>query len=266
MKTATILPVSHLHLTKNDDYHMCLAHLIEANEEYTNFYKFIGSSPDKYLIMDNGVIEGEPQDIHTLVRRARMVGAQEIILPDIFRNKEATLDASYEALQIVRADFPEFKVMVVPQGDTYDEVCDCLEEMLSWDIDSIGIPKMLTQIKGTHGRRELLEYFGHRLRGLNIHLLGCHQTPLEIMYIERAVQDGLILPVRGVDSVIAYEHAFAEKDMDECERPKNGPVDFVNGKVDEVRLQRNINMWKSAAALDEESYALVWSKVESRMN
>lgn len=252
MKAATILPADYLFLTEEDDYHMCLAHLIGEDKKYTNFYKKIGQDPNKFLIMDNGVIEGDPRPIEEIVQKALSVGADEIILPDVFMNMAETLDKSYEALQKVRNDFPNLRVMVVPQGESLEEWLECARIMLTWDIDTIGIPKVLVHLEGRDGRLNALEELGHSLRGLDIHLLGCWVTPIEILMIDRAAKEGRILPVRGVDSAIAYVYTRSGGLISDSDRPDSEPIEFrsnLGPRIDLSLLEANIDLWKEASDL-----------------
>lgn len=253
MKAATIVPVEYLDLIRDEDYHMCLAHLIEKDAEYTKFYAEIGRAEGKYLIMDNGVIEGNPRPIEEIVRKAILVGADEIVLPDVFRDMNATLELSYEALQYVKMDFPNLKVMAVPQGNSLNEWLDCAMAMIDWDIDCIGVPKVLVHLGGRDGRLEVLERLGNRLRGLEIHLLGCWQTPLEVLLIDKYVKEGLIRPVRGVDSAIAYVYAREGESITDMDRPNSMAINFSDDQTDRDLLIRNIAAWKDACELGEDS-------------
>ena len=258
MKVATILPTKFLHLIKDDNYHMCLAHLIGEDEEYTKFYQQIGKSKGKYLIMDNGVMEGNQRPIEEIIRKANLVGADEIILPDSFCNMNETLDKSYKALQYVREDFPHLKVMVVPQGKNLEEWLECTEIMLSWDIDTLGIPKVLVKLAGRDGRLEALLELGHKVRGLDIHLLGCWQSPIEVLLIEKASKTRRIYPVRGVDSSIAYIFTKVGLTIDEDDKPHNNPIDFDDEDIDIDLLKKNIQMWKDACELKNDDIWKIW--------
>lgn len=252
MKAATILPTPYLHLIKDDTYHMCLAHLIDVDPTYTAFYEQIGKNKDngKYLIMDNGVIEGDQRPIEELVKKALMIGADELILPDVFLDKDATLEKSYEALRYVKDNFP-IGLMAVPQGKDLDEWLDCANAMLDWDIDCIGIPKVLTKVLGRDGRLNVLHMLGNRLRGLDVHLLGCWTSPIEATLIERAVKNGDIRPVRGIDSAIAYVYSREGILISDADRP-SGHIDFSAHDADEELLKRNIKMWQDACEIPDD--------------
>lgn len=250
MKTATILPTPYLSLIAYDKYHMCLAHLLGQDEGYTEFYKLLGKDKDKYLIMDNGVIEGDQRPITELVKKAMYVGADELILPDVFMDKEATIEKSYAALQYIHGNFP-IRVMAVPQGKTIDEWLECAITMIDWDIDCIGIPKVLTQIGGRDARLHVLHELGNKLRGLDIHLLGCWSTPLEATLVERSVLNGNIRPVRGIDSAIAYVYSREGILISDADRP-SGHIDFSAHDADKELLKRNIKLWKDACTITDD--------------
>jgi hypothetical protein len=246
MQSATILPTHYLHLIKDEPYHMCLAHLIGKDPEYTHFYNQIGKNKQKYLIMDNGVIEGDQRPVHELVKKAIFIGADELILPDVFENSAATLDASYRALRYVQDAAPNLKLMAVPQGKNMDEWLECAIIMIDWDIHCLGIPKVLVKSEGPDARLHALTYLGNKTRGLDIHLLGCWQTPLEISLIERASLNKEISSIRGVDSAIAWVYSKAGIFLNESDRPQINHIDFLDIDTNEELLSHNIRLWKAA--------------------
>lgn len=249
MKTATILPQSLLHLTRNDDYHMALGHLIgkDGFEGYTQFYKNIGADPDKFLILDTGVIEGDARPVEELMEKAKLINASEMILNDVFLDKAATLKESYKAFDAVWKSDLEIRVMAVPQGKTPIEWVECAKEMLSWGVSTLGIPKVLTKVfEHRDGRLQALMEIQDVLQSTETHLLGCWESPMELKVIENAVRQEKIVPVRGVDSAIAYAYACSDLRITDDERPQ-GPIDFVGKAVDMDILQYNIWVWKKEA-------------------
>lgn len=250
MKAATIVPTAYLGLIQNDDYHMCLGHLVGKDKAYTDFYAEMGKDPNKYVIMDNGAAEQNRRPIEELVEKAKICNAQEIILPDELMDTETTLNLSYQALEYVRSH-SKLKVMAVPQGETLEEWLDCALVMIGWDIDCLGIPKILTRVaEHRDARLQALTLLDHYTRGLDIHLLGCWSTPIEITMIERAACNKSILPVRGVDSSIAYVYAREGILISQAERP-SGAIDFKAKDADVSLLQENINIWRNAATVSD---------------
>lgn len=251
MKLATILPTKYLHLIKDRPYHMALAHLIGKDKEYTDFYKDM-STKGHYVILDNGVIEGDQQDIETICNKAMLIGASEIILPDVFLDCESTISSTYNALEYVKTNYPTLKVMAVPQGRTMDEWIKCAATLTAMNIDAIGVPKVLTKLCGAHARlhaiRTIHEAIGIDLSNIEIHLLGCWACPLELTAIEKAVQQGIIPEVRGCDSAIAYAYAREDKLINISARPE-GSIDFSDTKTAEDSVLQNIAIWESSVLL-----------------
>ena len=250
MKVATILPTNYLDIIEDRPYHMALAHLVGKDQEYTEFYRQ-QAEKGNYVILDNGVIEtGKPMNIMQLVTCAKKIAADEIILPDVFQDDEATLNNACEAIPIARHELPGVKLMAVPQGKTLEEWVDCARMLLEMDIDVLGIPKVLTKMAGRDGRLMALLELGNLLRGIEVHLLGCWENPIECTVIEKASQAGRIRPVRGVDSGIAYVYAREGMLITDGPRP-SGDIHFDAKDADREKLIRNIEIWEAACELDE---------------
>lgn len=250
MKTATILPQAFLHLTKDDDYHMALAHLVgkAGFEDYTKFYEEVGKDKDKFLIMDTGLIEGDARPIEELIEKAAQLNADEMALNDVFMDADQTLITSYQALTKVKDSGLKIRTMGIPQGTHLDEWVMCAKEMLRWDIDTLGIPKVLFKLEGFKGRLNALMEIQEQLaqKKVDIHLLGCWETPLELKMIEAAVRQGLIAPVRGVDSAIAYAYAREGIRITDDARPE-GAINFAAQECPLDILDFNIKVWKHEA-------------------
>lgn len=256
MKLATILPTHYLSLAKDDEMHMALAHLIGKDEVYTQFFKD-RAAEGKHVILDNGVVEtGVPVSIEELVSKALMIGASELILPDHFMQGEATIQSAIECIPYVRKTAPDMKIMVVPQGETVEEWLYFAREIIQLDIDTLGIPKVLTKLGGRDARLEVLADLGYSLRGLSVHLLGCWENPLELKLIAKAVATKQILPVRSCDSAIAYAYAREDMSITSGERP-TGAIDFGAKDAPVDKLRHNILIWEDSVKLDKEKVTLL---------
>lgn len=250
MQAATIVPQAYLHLIENHDYHLALAHLInkEGFERYTEFYNS-QAEQGRFVILDNGLIEGDPRPIDELYDKAMWMGVSEMVLPDVFKDGEKTLFAVQEALGwLGKYTMERPRIGAVAQGTTLSEVIECAQELLTFGIDTLYIPKVVTSFAGAHGRLFVLEQIQEQITNANVevHLLGCWNTPMELRVIENYVRAKKIKPVRGVDSAIAYVHARAGITLLEDERPDSNPIDFLNGnigKFDEL-LAFNIRTWQ----------------------
>lgn len=256
MKLATILPTPYLTLAKEDDMHMALAHLVGKDAEYTQFFKD-RASEGKFVILDNGVVEtGRPVPIEVLVEKAKLIGASEIIIPDFFMEGEATIESAIENIPYVREHAPKLKIMVVPQGDTIEDWLYYAREVIKLDIDTIGIPKVLTKLGGRDARLEVLADLAFSLRGLDVHLLGCWENPLELTLIAKAVATKQILPVRSCDSAIAYAYARDNVLISQGVRP-SGAINFGANDANIDALTKNIEIWKDSVCIDKKEALLL---------
>lgn len=249
MKVATILPTAYLYLIEDRNYHMALAHLIGVDKEYTQFYKNQSSLSEKYVILDNGVIETKkPMPIEQLCERAQLISAHEIVLPDVYCDSFSTLQLVERAIHYVQTQQLDIRLMAVAQGDTLEDWFNCAKELLKMPIDTLGIPKVLTHIAGRDARLYALMQLKDSLSNVDVHLLGCWESPIEILSIARAELNEVIHPVRGVDSAIAYVYAREGMLISEGPRP-SGEIDFSAKDADVEILKKNIHIWEDSAII-----------------
>lgn len=265
MQVATIVPQNYLHLLRNDSYLMCLGNLIDAPgmEQYTEFYKN-RSKAGKYVIMDNGLIEGNPRPITELYFKALSIGADEMIMSDVFCDKEATLkaieksfaeitynSAFYKKQKFLNPEDPRF--MLVPQGRDVEEWIDCAHELLceyGRRKCVIGVPKVLVHLSGRDARAAAITGLLDRCpmaRHITFHLLGCWTTPLEITILDKLARQQPTINIRGVDSAMPFVYARAGKRITDSDRPDSKPINFEYSKVNPLLLRYNIYQWRRAA-------------------
>ena len=146
MQVASIVPIHYLPLIKGKPYHLCLAHLALNYTEYRDFYKEEAQN-GSYVILDNGAAEGETVEVQELLQLAIYLGASEVILPDFIGDYEKTITESYRALHYIksREDY-KGKVMAVPQASSFKSWLTAAEEMLTWPIDTLGIPREIRKV------------------------------------------------------------------------------------------------------------------------
>lgn len=263
MKVATILPQNFLSMVETDSYHMCLAHLIEAAgmEAYTDFFKRHAAIPNNYVIMDNGLIEGNPRPIEELVAKAERLGAQELILPDVFRNSHATLKAVDQAFEYIIKNNICIKLMAVPQGRTLNAWLSCALLLLDYPITCIGVPKVLTDIAGRDGRLmaiNKLQEICPEIKHYDIHLLGCWTTALEVLTLAKASEQGIIPTIRGVDSALSFVYARAGIRLSDDDRPDNIPINFKESEVpSHGLLSLNIQAWQHSGDASEKPFTVL---------
>ena len=257
LEMASIVPQNYLNLTSEAKMHMALAHLIAepGYEQYTEFFMY--RKQDAFCILDNGVIEGSPMPIETILDKAEIIKANEIVLPDAYKDKNKTIDMVDDAMRKIADRFEgepikPFNIMVVPQGDSMDSWLICAEHIINkWGhcIDTIGIPKHLIDTCGERDARLLaisnLADLNPNISQFNIHLLGCWKTPLEVLTIAKASEQGIIPRVRSCDSAIAYVYARNGLRFSDDDRPDKDPIDFKLGHCNETLLLYNMCAWVS---------------------
>ena len=238
MRIATILPTKHLWLGDGSPYHLCLAHQAKKSLAYAFFFRK-QVRDGKYVILDNGAAEyGVPMSIDELLPVAEMIGCQELVLPDVVGNGNATLHLSWEAYRKLH-DVKELRCMAVPHGRTTKEWTNCAKEMSSWGVDTLGISKFIVPSIYT-SRLYAIEDIQEIVWDSDMadtHLLGYTGVRGEVQDIERLFPDR----VRGIDSSLPTLYAQIGQELKD-ERPD---VKLnLDVEVDEELLKRNIKRWK----------------------
>lgn len=133
----------------NQNYAMdfILLHKILDNEEYRYYYlKTKGfAKNNQYRILDNSCYElrGKGLGIEEIVKWAQDLDVDEIVLPDVYQDKDATLQKIAESIAYLILKFPQgipFKLQAIPQGKNQEELILCLEEILkTYKYDSNGL-------------------------------------------------------------------------------------------------------------------------------
>lgn len=252
LKMAAIVPQNFLEITAESKMHMALAHLVgeEAYAEYTYFFKH--RNKDSFCILDNGVIEGNPMPIDIILERAALIQADEIVLPDAYKDAAKTIEMIDEAIQYIEThpDAYKCKLMAVPQGASMEEWVDCAKQIIDKFgafIHTIGIPKHLIDTCGQRDARlfaiSSLKDEIPNIDSYDIHLLGCWKTPLEVLTIAKASEQGIIPEVRSCDSAIPYVYARSGLRFSDDDRPDSDPIEFEKGHCNTVLLTYNILAW-----------------------
>ena len=232
-KVAHIVPVSHLGDTADNQYHMCLAHLVKESDEYTTHFAKMAVD-GKFVLMDNGAAEGAQLRFKELFEMYEKIKPTEIVLPDALFNSASTIQKSRVFLQMMQDEGVEYRTMAVPQGRTLKEWAACAR-IFAKDtrINTIGVSKFLNiATKDRYVRFRACEILSNLIREYNriddleVHLLGCDEGPLIVKMCHEAYPF-----VRGCDSAFAYLQAQAGKRMTlmDDSRP-GGTIDFLGGQ------------------------------------
>lgn len=218
MKLALISPFCLLSHTARTDYQLMLPQLLR-DPRYTDRYWQYGSDPEQYVIMDNGVAEGEQWAPVALRAAAQEFKVDEVVIPDHMMDAELTMKE-------VRAWEPidGIKNMVVIQGTSMDECLWMIEHLEDVEyISTIGIPRHLGKTTGhkdvrLHLVHELYQRYGGRYE---IHLLGAQSFWPEELHFAAVSYGSLI---RGMDTSMPFNYAYFEERVDSgmyMPRPKN---------------------------------------------
>lgn len=205
MRVAIIAPIANLDLCMASNYHMALAHLVLQSKEYATFYR-ARSKAGAFVLMDNGVVEGEPLPLVKVIEAAKRIDASEIVLPDTIRDCDRTWQQVDNAYQT--GAFQDFikdtytSVMVVPHGERMAAWMACLQHLAEYPIDTIGLSKFEIHDAraAIQGRAAMVPHVKRVIPEAKIHFLGISGSPIEISFPTSEV--------RGVDSCIPTVAAY----------------------------------------------------------
>ena len=175
MKLASIIPVQSKHLMYLGNYEMLLAHLANEYPACTN--------KNCYKIMDNSLIElGGAVSIEQVINAANRCNADEIILPDVYKDGPATLISVCKNIEWLRDHnlLGRFRLMAVCQGKDVDEFIETFHQLKNIpEIHCIGIPKVCSTLWSAG--RPGFEFLWLNNCTKNIHLLGVWSTMQELL-------------------------------------------------------------------------------------
>lgn len=173
MKLCSIVPVNKKKLMLGRDYNMLLSHIILDNPKYADWIK--DNLKDSYKIVDNSIVElGKAFNMEDLLKAAFKVEANEIILPDEFRDGEGTIKRAKESIEELKNKgyLGKFKLMVVCHARSkkeFEKNFKKLEKIK--EIDVIGIPKVTSEWENRNDFKDL-----YLKSNKEIHYLGCYDS------------------------------------------------------------------------------------------
>lgn len=257
-RVAEIVPVECLPKTKENQYHMCLANLVVKSEEYTEFYK-ARAAEGKFVLMDNGAAEGDQLGLKELIECYEKVQPTEIVLPDTLCDSKDTVYKSTEAFNILKINglLKNRRIMFVPQGKSFGEWNECLEEFISLvglrSIDTIGVSKFLEMETGdSEIRVRAVKFLKEFYPWYEVHLLGCSEGP-EIVKKCHEASDR----VRGCDSAFVYICTQAGVRIEADTKRPEGEINFLEG-CDFVALEENMKSFERAVGVEDNGISESW--------
>ena len=167
------------------DYPYVLGHLLNNDRQYTEFYKEkLKTAP--YSILDNSAFElGQSIPGEELYELGEEFQPTHLVLPDKVNDYKQTMENAVEYLGKYRSD--KVKYIGVCQGDTFDDIADCIDFYTDRDVDIIALPfDLVPDSDHVTVRFRFLNWwyanrFTYKRSGIyKFHLLGC-QNPVEFL-------------------------------------------------------------------------------------
>jgi hypothetical protein len=239
--------------------HLVLAHLVERDEAYREFYRKRATYGD-YIMMDNSAYELlEPFSPDKLLSLAGQCGASAIVLPDYpFQPAEKTVEAAEKFAPIFRcAGYHSFFVPQSKRGDLADWLAayeyatnNPLIDIIGMSI--LGIPNALPHIDPAYARVVMTQVLqdGIMFADKPHHYLGLNSGPnLEIPSLLR--MDALT----SIDSsgpvwagILGHSYtteADSYQMVSKLKLPVNFDLPLTKDKATLDRIQNNVDMTKA---------------------
>jgi hypothetical protein len=216
MKLANIPPVSMISSAQYTDYQLVLPQIVNQYPKYEDGYRHLTVRGD-FIILDNGAAElGSPLPWTKILSAARHVGANELVLPDVYRDPIGTKQAvqaweDYDNSVTKLGTEPKYKYMAVVAGHNYQDIM----KLVSWYynksyITTLGIPRHFVETVDARARIKIAyminELYPDRFE---MHMLGTNP-----MWMAELKEFKVLDFVRGVDTSAAFVYAYSGHRVD----------------------------------------------------
>ena len=237
MQVCNIFPVKNQNMYEHEEYVMILAHLLRKRLYNPEHFKNA-----KWIIMDNGLFEGEQvsTDLRDLIAladewRAKGIHIDEIVIPDAMRDMIATKELYLQNFITIK-DNPKYMFQLVIQHNTPEEFHEMMLFAGKYGLRNvtIGVPKL-----GVISRISPEAIEEYKKVSMPIHFLGLRETFEELA----AVKD----IVRSCDSAqvaIATKYNKEPASLFNWVRSKSEVIDLENDCIPEEQLKRMIDTQK----------------------
>lgn len=249
LQVAHILPVNKI--DKNmprQNYEMYLTHkVLEHPETFEFLAKDRDNSIGSFKILDNSACElGKGMDFAKVIKAAEIIGADEIVLPDVPRSGVSLTTTLQYLIDLPQEIKDKYSIAAVVQGETYEQVLDCMEQLLCIrSIDTIMLPKWYCSMSSSNGlgrhrlTLELYKMIQSCKSKVNIHWLGLDTGVRELITpwagVVRSCDTGYIAAL----STPQWSHLPVV-----AERPRELKIDLENMDVDMDRWNTLIKQTK----------------------
>lgn len=226
MKTAINAPLDDLNMNVGA-MKLASAHLAMVSADYRAYLR----AGDRYTIMDGSTPELGPQiPFDEMADIIEAIKPQEVILPYVGKNKEATYEASMDFYNdhLLDMSHKPYKpsIMAVAQGASLDEWMESYSFWLNLDfIDVIGIPKDIDFSASSNGpdlgtlgptekrsynRRKLISHIYYQSKNKPVHLMEMNNLgEIELLRESGANKSGFI---RSIGTTAPFSSAISGSD------------------------------------------------------
>lgn len=234
MKVAHIVPVGLLNLTRFNDYHLVLPHLME-DPEYKRFY---AEEATGHKILDNGIAEGVEFNWDDLLNIGNTIDANEIVVPDYMGDTDRTIKLAEKFEPFARAN-PQFDYMGVIQGKSMSEIVKCFayyELVADW-VKVIAVPRILANTVHKDIRFNFVNAFEEKIKARfdAVHFLGASANIKEVLLLRDTIGRGIdtsmpaVMGLEGrlitIDSYVPRQAGFFEA------KPKQKQIMYIENNL-----------------------------------
>jgi hypothetical protein len=241
-----------------NDYPYVLGHLLNLDKEYAAFYKKkLETAP--FSILDNSAFElGESIGFEELYNLSKEYKPTHLVLPDVVNDYERTKSNAIEYLKEYRDDDDTLKYIGVCQGDSFEDIADCIDLYTIQKVDIIALPfDLIKDSEWVTVRFRFLKWWIKKYYNtspgfydnIKFHLLGC-QNPIEFaLFKDNPIMEKLIFSLDTSSPIINgwVGNKFLEDGL-VGEKPKAKLADNLDIKLNDEQLELisfNIRKFKS---------------------
>lgn len=241
LKIANILPVSHINETMPRQ--QCELYLTHKVLEHPEVFGFLAKDKENgiesFKILDNSACElGEGLDFDDVLQAAEIIGAHEIVLPDIPRSGKSLTKTLQYLIELDESVKEKYSLAAVVQGETLEQIENCIHQIVSINsINTLMIPKWYCSLNSSNGLgRHLLTTMAldamtlQNREDMSIHWLGLDTGIRELITPLRHL-------IRSVDT--GYYAALSTPQWSNLnvtsERPRELKIDLEYMDIDMLR-------------------------------
>lgn len=241
-----------------NDYPYVLGHLLNLDEEYASFYKKkLETAP--FSILDNSAFElGKSIPFQELYELSIEYKPTHLVLPDVVNDFLTTKNNAIKYMSEYNNVLGNIKYIGVCQGDSFEEIADCIDLYVINQVDIIALPfDLIKESEWVTVRFRFMKWWIKKFynkspefyRNVKFHLLGC-QNPIEFaLYKDNHIMNSLIYSIDTSSPIINgwVGNKFLEDGL-LGEKPKAKLADNLDIKLNDEQLELisyNIRKFKS---------------------